>query len=87
MKKHYLKIECANFEAVINGQKKIELRLNDRDYQCGDILLLMEYNGSIDKITGRRCSASVVYVLDSVIAGLMSGYVILSISDVKVGRP
>jgi len=35
---HKLKIEANYFKNLLSGIKKVEIRLNDRDYQRGDIL-------------------------------------------------
>lgn len=40
---HVLKIWPDSFEAVIDGGKKFEVRVNDRDYRLGDVLVLREY--------------------------------------------
>ena len=43
MQQHHLKTWPAEFSAVISGQKKFELRRNDRDFQVGDVLVLKEF--------------------------------------------
>ena len=43
MKKHELKCEEPHFSNVVSGKKTAELRLNDRDYQVGDTLVLRQY--------------------------------------------
>ena len=44
---HLLKCESEYFEAIIAGVKTCECRINDRDYQLGDVLVLREY-GALD---------------------------------------
>ncbi|HHQ6580437.1 TPA: DUF3850 domain-containing protein [Serratia fonticola] len=44
MKKHDLKISPEYFAAVVSGEKKAEIRINDRDYAVGDLLCLAEYS-------------------------------------------
>lgn len=41
---HALKIWPAAYEAALSGAKTFELRLNDRDYQVGDVLELNEWD-------------------------------------------
>ena len=65
---HELKTDPAFFSAVIHGDKTFELRLNDRGFQKGDVLLLREFDldrGVIDALryTGRSCLVDVTYVL------------------------
>ena len=40
---HDLKIQKEYLDSLISGIKKVEIRLNDRDYQRGDILRFREY--------------------------------------------
>lgn len=44
-KLHVLKIEQRWYQAVINGEKKAEFRINDRDYQEGDLIHFTDTNG------------------------------------------
>ncbi|EOZ4301482.1 DUF3850 domain-containing protein [Salmonella enterica] len=39
---HSLKIAPGHFASVIAGEKKAELRMNDRNFKCGDFILLHE---------------------------------------------
>ena len=45
MKFHYKKILPEYFEPLVKGRKPFEIRLNDEDYQEGDYVELMEYDG------------------------------------------
>lgn len=51
---HQLKILPEYYQAVIDGRKKAELRKNDRDFNVGDYLLLIEWDGGSDICTGRK---------------------------------
>lgn len=61
---HGLKIWPHYFEAVRNGTKTFEYRVNDRDYQVGDILHLQEWDDITRKYTGRELRMEVTYVLE-----------------------
>jgi len=37
---HTLKIERVYYDAVLNGEKTFEIRINDRGYQAGDMVIL-----------------------------------------------
>lgn len=40
---HVLKCWPDSFNAILGGEKTYEVRVNDRDYQLGDVLVLREY--------------------------------------------
>lgn len=44
MTEHELKIHPQFLSRIASGQKTFEIRKNDRDYQVGDTLILMEYD-------------------------------------------
>ena len=47
------KIWPENFEKILNGEKKFELRLADFEISKGDTLVLREYNSETKTYTGR----------------------------------
>ena len=55
---HNIKIEPQYFQAVIEGEKPFEIRLNGRNYQVGDTLILNEIG------TGEKLKAKISYVTD-----------------------
>lgn len=68
MTEHRLKSWPESFDPVHQGIKTFELRRNDRGYQPGDILILMEWeppSGSVGegRYTGRECRRRVSYVM------------------------
>lgn len=59
---HQLKIEREFFDTVTKGDKTFEVRINDRDFQVGDILGLNEVD--TDKVETGRCTlAEITYIL------------------------
>ena len=90
MQVHELKTLTPYFEAVLHGKKKFELRKNDRGFQVGDILQLIEYDPYNDAFDSRGCSgrviqSDVIYVLrDAEPFGLKRGYVILGLGQITV---
>jgi len=60
---HELKTWPKPFDAVLDGTKTFDVRVNDRGYQVGDELLLQEYAPQISKFTGRTCRVRVTYLL------------------------
>ncbi|QIG62032.1 hypothetical protein [Citrobacter phage IME-JL8] len=61
-KQHDLKIEPVHFFGVQMGGKKAEFRLNDRDFQEGDVLRLREWH--CGDYTGREVSVLIADVTD-----------------------
>lgn len=77
MRIHPLKTWTEYFQAVNRGDKTFELRVNDRNFQNGDILLLQEWVEDIG-FTGDVITVVVTYLLEGGIFGLEEGYVIMS---------
>ena len=69
-----LKIYPLYFEEVIKGNKKAELRFNDRDFKVGDIYDLKEFNGDY---TGRFITIRITHILDGFV-GLFDGWCMFS---------
>ena len=84
MKVHQLKTWPIFFEAVLNGTKTFEIRLNDRNFQVGDKLDLMEYDPDAEGYTGRHCHRFVSYVLDANPFFDFKGHVILGLKPVEI---
>lgn len=72
-KRHFLKIESNYIDRVLDGSKLFEIRYNDRDFQAGDIIILIE-----NVKPNRRAKAIITYVLNFP-QGLKDGYVGLGI--------
>lgn len=51
------------FQAIVDGKKNFELRLNDFEVSEGDTLVLEEYNPKTKQYTGRVIEKKVTYVL------------------------
>ena len=78
MKIHELKIDPEYFNDVITGEKRFEVRKNDRNYKKGDLLNLQEYDRKSKIYTGRKTLIPVRYILDNQ-EYLRDGYVILGL--------
>ena len=91
MKTHELKIDSSVFWALAAGAKTWEIRKNDRDFQVGDTVILLEtrYTG-VDMLhsskpliyTGNKITATITYILHGPIYGLEEGWVIMSVKEV-----
>lgn len=63
---HELKTTDSYFQAVWEGRKNFEIRKNDRGFNSGDGLILVEYSGAENsekwQQSGRRISCVITYV-------------------------
>jgi len=50
------------FEPILRGVRTHELRVNDRNYQVGDWMLLREYDPEISQYTGRDTFVAITSV-------------------------
>lgn len=73
---HELKIYPEFFHPVCTGNKRAELRKNDRDYRVGDTLRLFEYSYTTGH-TGEYINVIVTHVAD--VSAWLPDYVLLSI--------
>ena len=78
---HNLKLFNRYFQPIVDGNKRSEIRLNDRQYQIGDTVTMQEGFPSLDGFayTGREVSAKISYIDDF---GCQHGYVNLSLCNV-----
>lgn len=72
---HELKITDERYINILKGDKKAEVRLNDRDYQKGDTIVFTHLN--------RKARGNNVYVITHIHSGLglEHGYVVLSLKE------
>lgn len=61
-KVHRLKTWPEPFEGVRSGRKTYEIRVNDRDFEVGDVLVLEEWLPASGEYTGRRQIRRVTYM-------------------------
>jgi hypothetical protein len=67
------------FEAMRAARKTFEYRLNDRDFQVGDCLVLQEYNPEYDSLSGEAILRRVVYLLPGGKFGVPEKYCVMSV--------
>lgn len=91
MKVHVLKCWPSYFEAILKGQKKFEVRYNDRDYAVGDRLRLREWNPGPTVLsdrpegyTNREVMVEVTYVMPGGRFGLSPDFVVMSIDAPRI---
>lgn len=81
-----LKLDPAPFQETLDGLKRFEIRFDDREYQCGDLLILCEtakpnaalLQGEDAVKTGRSTVRRVTSILRGPVWGLAEGWVVMS---------
>jgi hypothetical protein len=79
---HELKTDADVFQALLDGSKTCEVRINDRNFQVGDRLDLLEQRADHShpegrpRLTGRKVVRIISHVLEGY--GLQPGHVALS---------
>jgi len=80
---HKLKVWSEYMDDLINGNKSFEVRLNDRNFQVGDTLILMEFNKDKKEYLDRELKVKITYILDnSVFDAIKDGFVVMGIKRV-----
>jgi dCMP deaminase len=87
MTTHNLKTHPEPFAALISGEKTCEFRLNDRNYQKGDLLRLQEWVPEDKCYTGLLIECVVTHVLLGPAFGIPEGYALLSINFALPNAP
>lgn len=59
---HILKSHPKEFNDVIMGARDFEIRKDDRDFQCGDTVVLVEYDPTTKQHTGRNATREIGFV-------------------------
>jgi hypothetical protein len=90
---HELKSWPEFFRQVVAGVRTHELRLNDRDFNIGDVVRLREFDPGTDTYTGSECDAAITSLTSADVPCAVSGYAldprfcILSIRVTAVHHP
>jgi hypothetical protein len=84
-KHHDLKCWPEYYQEVINGDKTFECRVNDRDFQVGDSVVLHEWDQNTSDYTGRFSQEyDIGYVLNlNKYIGAKTGHVVFSLCPVN----
>lgn len=81
---HILKCQQPYFNAVWDGHKTFEARLNDRDYKSGDSVVLKDYNPSDDTYGNRQIRADIGFLLSGEkFPFLNKQYVVFTLLNIK----
>lgn len=78
---HELKTWPSPFKAMREGIKPFEIRLDDRDFQVGDILLLREWDPATELYSGQELRKQITYRTEKGCPWMKEGYVALGLRD------
>ncbi|MFV0413317.1 MAG: ParB/RepB/Spo0J family partition protein [Oscillospiraceae bacterium] len=78
-KTHCLKTWPREFEATQSGLKPWEFRVNDRNFEVGEHVMLEEWNPETEEYTGRTFAGVIKYMLSGPAFGIPDGYVIFTV--------
>ncbi len=83
MKIHTIKCIPKYFNLVKSGEKRFELRKDDRDYEVGDAVILEEWDDIDSKYTGHvLLIPEIDFIFKDVHEGLHGGHCIFSFKEV-----
>jgi len=77
---HELKVWVEYYQHIVTKMKQFEVRKNDRNFQTGDTLILLEWDPDTKTYTGNRADASVDYILCGDSFGIEEGFCVMSIT-------
>lgn len=75
---HELKTWPLEFAAVVDGRKRFEFRLDDRQFELGDRLVLCRFNPVAGRYSGEQFVVRVTYIVRGQF-GVPDGYVVMGI--------
>jgi hypothetical protein len=84
---HELKCWPAQFAAIRSGEKRFEIRQNDRDFAIGDLVLLREFSPSDTTYTGQTEERMITFLLSEAELGVIHGYVAIGFGPVPTLEP
>ncbi|MDB5455509.1 MAG: hypothetical protein JWP92_1094, partial [Caulobacter sp.] len=82
MTRHELKTWPQYFAAVRSGQKRFEIRRNDRDFKVGDILALREFDPESEAYTGQVEERQITFLLSEEDYGVIHGFVVIGFGEI-----
>jgi hypothetical protein len=68
---------------VLSGEKPFEVRRDDRGFQRGDLVRLLEYriDGILAGYTGREITKRITFILTGGQFGIEPGFVVMGLAD------
>jgi hypothetical protein len=76
---HAIKCWQKEFAALVSGEKRHELRKNDRAYCVGDVLVVQEFDPDLKEYTGAHQTLTVTHITMGGSFGLPEDLCIMSV--------
>lgn len=86
MTEHHVKCDPPAFEATVMGEKVHEIRVDDRDYLAGDVIVLHEYDRETGVFYSRSARLLITYKSRGGTYGIPERLCVLSIRLLDVDR-
>jgi hypothetical protein len=83
MKTHQLKTWPKYFDAVARGEKRFEVRRDDRDFEVGDIVTLQRFDPKKNAFTGAEMNFQIGYILRGSVFGIEAGHCVFGLQDLE----
>jgi len=80
---HIVKCWIQFKDDIISGKKKFEVRVNDRDYRVGDILIQQFWDNDLKRYVGGQVEQKIDYVLSGGQFGIEPNTVVMSVSSIS----
>lgn len=79
---HALKTWPQYYKAIECGDKTFEIRLHDRPFKVGEVLLLQEFDDKTGTYTGKELRRRISYTLKGGRFGIDARYLVMGIQEV-----
>ena len=83
---HELKTHRQYFNEIWDRKKLFEVRFDDRNYQIGDTVRLLDYDPDTNTFSDKTIRADISYKLEGGHFGVEKGYCVLSLSQISNWR-
>ncbi len=77
---HQLKINCDSYDKIISGIKTFDVRLNDRNFQVGDLIQFVKFDIKTKQIKDEAAFFIITCIdndIDQIHEGLYIGYCVI----------
>jgi hypothetical protein len=77
---HELKAWPPSYLHIAEGRKTFDYRRDDRDFQEGDTVVLLEWDPKVPAYTGRHCRKQICHITRGGQYGIPEGFCILGLT-------